>query len=1030
MNSKRRSRSSSNKSRVFNLASRLTLSLKESSNPQKPRPASKNLLASFSGLKEDGISAIIQQQHITPSENRPTNTLQRDAVKARNLNIGKSTSDSPSVTNLLNTRVHVITPEDVEDVGRHVSPVESPSPLVFSPQHEKESGQNRNKGPTKRKTGKDFRSNSNEHILLKSPLKLQKTKEGVSPRNRPSSDTGSAPGSPFAASTAQLFEGQDKQAGQPSPTRQTPDKEGTTETFGVSLSPSKQKKCSPRNGVQKRQVLSVLCQSSEQKSPVNQVHTLWGHMYLNCQSSPSPTSPPPACLPESNSSAMSDDPSPLSSNFHLAKLPVRQLTVRPRPVSLPSPTGQFTSSPKNSGPSRSFPFKPRPSSASSPSGSTFAGFAAKQRSQKSLLSSTTPSPIEGGLEPLPEHSRLGDAADNTRPPGPERLALPRRILSPRDSNESLQSFPSNAQSPTSGDGGTPLPRLPNQPVTFAVPDNPSQAARNPPTRLISPSARQMAISPRSSNGSSKELESAGDGGLQRRGSFSNCSLSKSASSSPRAAQASHRLRIQVPNRGLQPSIVGYAQPRNSNPLPMSRGYSNNSQPLQRPASSSSALSSKQSFSFGGSQAGSQSQSGQMTPSDLCTPKDQGVSLKTDEEWAEERNIKRQRHLLTHRPPHRPPSDITPSPESTSQPTSRPSPLPQSFPDPHYFIFNVSNAAASQENVPQLSPMETMGELRKGLPHSPRKTTHSPRKQKERRTRIRVNPPRKNPFLKSPTTGTGKKEKRSSEFWIQEHSFFTQHFEAGKVLGKGSFGDVTICRHRFDGCLYVVKRTRAVGTGEMKIAELWREAQILAALQQGAQQCPHIARYYFSWFEDENVHMQLEYCSGGSMRQPDKRFSEQELLKICLDISKALAFLAQRGFCHLDVKPDNILASCQDGETIYKLCDFGLATQLKPGPQAVLEGDSRYLAPEGLEGQVERPELMDIFSLGLTLYELASGENLPNDSAAHSNMRNGVIPDLRHLSRRSFNLIRSMLHPVPSQRPYAKDIVEALLRPDT
>lgn len=97
----------------------------------------------------------------------------------------------------------------------------------------------------------------------------------------------------------------------------------------------------------------------------------------------------------------------------------------------------------------------------------------------------------------------------------------------------------------------------------------------------------------------------------------------------------------------------------------------------------------------------------------------------------------------------------------------------------------------------------------------------------------------------------------------------------------------------------------------------------------------------------------------------------------------LASIHKHGILHLDVKPENMLFK---GNTL-KIADFGLsrAAQIRNGD--VEEGDSRYLAKEvlNLDFKVDLTKA-DIFSLGMTAYEMLTLELLPNNGEQWLHMR--------------------------------------------
>jgi serine/threonine protein kinase len=123
----------------------------------------------------------------------------------------------------------------------------------------------------------------------------------------------------------------------------------------------------------------------------------------------------------------------------------------------------------------------------------------------------------------------------------------------------------------------------------------------------------------------------------------------------------------------------------------------------------------------------------------------------------------------------------------------------------------------------------------------------------------------------------------------------------------------------------------------------------------------------------------------------------------MQVGAVLSVMHARGLAHLDVKPDNILQS-RDQPDAYKLADFGLTTRVD-GAWPVEEGDKRYLAVELLAGDHRNLQAADIFSLGLTLYELATGAELPEDGELYQRLRRGGRMQLPGLTDAFANLLQ-------------------------
>ncbi len=117
---------------------------------------------------------------------------------------------------------------------------------------------------------------------------------------------------------------------------------------------------------------------------------------------------------------------------------------------------------------------------------------------------------------------------------------------------------------------------------------------------------------------------------------------------------------------------------------------------------------------------------------------------------------------------------------------------------------------------------------------------------------------------------------------------------------------------------------------------------------------------------------MEFVDGTNLRQTMMRKDPilSEPLPIMEQLINGLGHIHNHGYLHLDFKPENIMLS-RRGEV--KILDFDLAQKIlkHPKPQSELKGTPSYLAPEQILRQPV-DERTDIFSLGITLFELFTG----------------------------------------------------------
>ena len=146
--------------------------------------------------------------------------------------------------------------------------------------------------------------------------------------------------------------------------------------------------------------------------------------------------------------------------------------------------------------------------------------------------------------------------------------------------------------------------------------------------------------------------------------------------------------------------------------------------------------------------------------------------------------------------------------------------------------------------------------------------------------------------------------------------------------------------------------------------------------------PGIGKSYELRKTDSFWYYVMEYVDGynfGALLQRKQHLIEVDCLLICQSVALALDYAwNNHGIVHCDIKPDNIMVN-SDGE--IKLTDLGLCYTyrfLKDGRQDIPDhvmGTPSYISPEQVYGDVELDCRADIYSLGATLYHLATGRML-------------------------------------------------------
>jgi serine/threonine protein kinase/WD40 repeat protein len=253
------------------------------------------------------------------------------------------------------------------------------------------------------------------------------------------------------------------------------------------------------------------------------------------------------------------------------------------------------------------------------------------------------------------------------------------------------------------------------------------------------------------------------------------------------------------------------------------------------------------------------------------------------------------------------------------------------------------------------------------------------------------------------------------------------------VGQGGMGRV-YSAHDPDLNREVALKVIAQKAGDSSSERFIREAQAASALNH-----PNIVTVYEVIHSGSTLAIAMELVAGTSLRHFCG--TPQPVEKVAVwgrQIAGALAAAHAGGIVHRDIKPDNLMLR-PDG--YIKVLDFGLArlagADRTDGELAL--GTVGYLSPEEV---LQRPitAASDIFSLGIVLYELASGTNpfRAESAGATTRLIGGLeAPPLpargKGVPRELDRLVRAMLNKSPENRPTASEVavrLEAIAQPRT
>ncbi|MCA9675412.1 MAG: serine/threonine protein kinase [Kofleriaceae bacterium] len=210
------------------------------------------------------------------------------------------------------------------------------------------------------------------------------------------------------------------------------------------------------------------------------------------------------------------------------------------------------------------------------------------------------------------------------------------------------------------------------------------------------------------------------------------------------------------------------------------------------------------------------------------------------------------------------------------------------------------------------------------------------------------------------------------------------YQITKKIGQGGMGAVYEATHTLIGKRVAVK---------VLLDKYIKKDQVVARLEQEARLASSIGHEHiiditdFGQTSDGRTFVVMEFLEGESLAECLARegsLPERRILEITAQIASALSAAHAKGIVHRDIKPENVFLLQRKDKDFAKVVDFGISKNLRStgeGEDAsprltqtgMVLGTPLYMSPEQARGDDALDHRIDVYALGVIMYELATGQ---------------------------------------------------------
>ena len=259
----------------------------------------------------------------------------------------------------------------------------------------------------------------------------------------------------------------------------------------------------------------------------------------------------------------------------------------------------------------------------------------------------------------------------------------------------------------------------------------------------------------------------------------------------------------------------------------------------------------------------------------------------------------------------------------------------------------------------------------------------------------------------------------------QNDIFAGRYVLSQLVGEGGFSEVWKAQDQMaDGAVVAIKiYAPDKGLDDYGVRQFRKEFSLTFHLSH-----PHLMKVNHFDITDGSPYLIMPFCAFGSLARTlaeEGGFNERQMALVMCQIGSALEELHKQDppILHQDIKPDNILVYQPES---FLLADFGISSQvrhtLRKATSSLKSLTVAYAPPERFDRHPTSDTSSDIFSFGVTLYEMCTNRIPWDGSGGQSLLKGAHIPHLpESFSAELNNLLQECMAVDRSKRPSAAEL---------